>query len=141
MRSAHTTLQVCSQGPAAGRLAHTVDTLLLTYHRVVLNCMDLRTACCPLATRLGSAPDLQLLAPDASHCLTSCSVVPLHLQDVAERIAREARQLLFAPRLMPMDAYEVSELPREGAAAAAVLFVVSTAGQGEFPDNARSFWR
>ena len=103
--------------------------------------MDLRTACCPLATRLGSAPDLQLLAPDASHCLTSCSVVPLHLQDVAERIAREARQLLFAPRLMPMDAYEVSELPREGAAAAAVLFVVSTAGQGEFPDNARSFWR
>ncbi|KAG1663014.1 hypothetical protein FOA52_016029 [Chlamydomonas sp. UWO 241] len=58
-------------------------------------------------------------------------------QDAAERVAREARQLSFAPAVLPMDAYDVTKLPTETLA----VFVISTSGQGEFPENARSFWR
>jgi len=38
-----------------------------------------------------------------------------------------------------MDTYDVHSLPCEKSAG--VIFVVSTTGQGEFPDNARHFWR
>ena len=64
---------------------------------------------------------------------------PMRSQDVAERIGREAKRLLFVPRIMPMDTYDVSGLPLEQSAG--IIFVVSTTGQGEFPDNARRFWR
>lgn len=46
-------------------------------------------------------------------------------QDVAERVFREAKAMAFAPRLLPMDAYDLSELPKESLA----VFVVATAGQ------------
>ncbi|GBF88274.1 hypothetical protein Rsub_00986 [Raphidocelis subcapitata] len=58
-------------------------------------------------------------------------------QDVAEAIGRDAAALLFAPRVMPMDAYPVADLPGEGA----VVFVAATTGQGEPPENMRRFWR
>ncbi|CAL5225422.1 g8237 [Coccomyxa viridis] len=58
-------------------------------------------------------------------------------QDVAERIAREARARHYSPRVQPMDAYDVHLLPEE----AAVVFVTSTTGQGELPSNMRAFWR
>ena len=38
-----------------------------------------------------------------------------------------------------MDAYDMTGLPTE--AAVAVIMVVSTTGQGEFPENSRRFWR
>ena len=38
-----------------------------------------------------------------------------------------------------MDAYDVTRLPIEPSAA--VIMVVSTTGQGEFPSNACRFWR
>jgi hypothetical protein len=84
---------------------------------------------------------------------------------VAERLAREAEYCLYAPRVMPMDVYDVSKLPAEPL----VVFVTSTTGQvggaaartggdlaaaftatqhtccpllqGDVPDNARRFWR
>jgi sulfite reductase alpha subunit-like flavoprotein len=46
-------------------------------------------------------------------------------QDVAERVAREARLLLFAPSVMPMDAYPLQHLPDEKF----VVLVTATTGQ------------
>jgi sulfite reductase alpha subunit-like flavoprotein len=50
---------------------------------------------------------------------------PPRRQDVAEGIAREARLMLFEPRVLAMDAYPAAGLPGE----AAVVFVASTTGQ------------
>ena len=58
-------------------------------------------------------------------------------QDVAERVSREASKLGFAPSVLAMDAFEVTELP----AARRAVFVTSTMGQGDPPSNARSFWK
>lgn len=46
-------------------------------------------------------------------------------QDVAERIAREAEALLWAPRVAAMDAYPITGLPQEQA----IVMVTSTTGQ------------
>jgi sulfite reductase alpha subunit-like flavoprotein len=46
-------------------------------------------------------------------------------QDVAERMAREARLLLFTPSVMPMDAYPLQHLPDEKF----VVLVTATTGQ------------
>jgi len=54
-------------------------------------------------------------------------------QDVAEGIAREARLMLFEPRVLAMDAYPVTGLPAE----AAVVFVASTTGQVRFYGRCR----
>ena len=58
-------------------------------------------------------------------------------QEAAERVAREARARHWSPRVLPADAADLRLLPREHAA----VFVVATAGQGEFPANCRSLWR
>ncbi|KAG2485235.1 hypothetical protein HYH03_016021 [Edaphochlamys debaryana] len=58
-------------------------------------------------------------------------------QDVAERVGREARLRLFAPRVLAMDSYDVTSLPAERL----VVLVASTTGQGDPPDNMRRFWR
>lgn len=55
-------------------------------------------------------------------CLCICVIT---LQDVAERVAREARVLLFAPSIMPMDAYPMQHLPEERF----VLLITATTGQ------------
>lgn len=44
---------------------------------------------------------------------------------MAERVAREARLLLFSPAVMPMDAYPIQQLPAERL----VVLVASTTGQ------------
>jgi hypothetical protein len=49
----------------------------------------------------------------------------LGLQDVAERISREAKRRYYAPRVMPLDTYDVSQLPHE----ALIIFVTATTGQ------------
>ncbi|KAI9183834.1 NAPDH-dependent diflavin reductase [Blastocladiella emersonii ATCC 22665] len=58
-------------------------------------------------------------------------------QDVAERIAREAKRRHFGVHLAAMDDYDRSQLVHGGLA----IFVCSTMGQGEEPDNMKSFWR
>jgi sulfite reductase alpha subunit-like flavoprotein len=47
------------------------------------------------------------------------------LQDVAERVAREAQLLLYTPSIMPMDSYPIQQLPEERF----VIFVTATTGQ------------
>lgn len=83
------------------------------------------------------------------------------LQDVAERIGREAKLRHYHPRIMAMDAFPVTQLPQWEL----VVFVASTTGQvgsaamlvlmwrlgltmtmvwhlqGELPTNMRKFWR
>ena len=66
----------------------------------------------------------------------SVLTMPL-LDQVADMIGREALRLRMTLRCMPMDAYDVRFLPRERF----VVFVASTTGEGEVPDNMRSFWR
>ena len=58
---------------------------------------------------------------------------------MAERVAREAARRHFAPRVLPADAYlpTVARLPGEPA----LVWVASTTGQGDPPDNMRQLWR
>ncbi|KAJ3130383.1 hypothetical protein HK098_002612 [Nowakowskiella sp. JEL0407] len=56
---------------------------------------------------------------------------------LSKRIAAEAKQRGLRPRCMPMDDFEVEDLHKEQF----VVFVVSTAGQGEFPTNSKQFWK
>ncbi|XP_047113285.1 NADPH-dependent diflavin oxidoreductase 1 isoform X1 [Schistocerca piceifrons] len=58
-------------------------------------------------------------------------------QDVAERIWREARRYHFMGPVRAMDDYPVSQLIYERL----VVFVCSTTGQGEEPDNMKQFWK
>lgn len=51
--------------------------------------------------------------------------VTMCVQDVAERIAREAAYQLYEPRVMPMDSYDITKLVSEQL----VIFVTSTTGQ------------
>ncbi|KAL4458060.1 hypothetical protein ABPG75_012925 [Micractinium tetrahymenae] len=60
-------------------------------------------------------------------------------QDVAERIGRETQRRHYAPRVLPADAYapHAASLPGE----AVLVWVASTTGQGDPPDNMRQLWR
>ncbi|KAG0241846.1 NADPH-dependent diflavin oxidoreductase 1 [Actinomortierella wolfii] len=58
-------------------------------------------------------------------------------QDVAENAAREARRLHFSTSVSSMDDYDRSLLIREHF----VVFIASTTGQGEEPDNMKKFWK
>ncbi|XP_061348575.1 NADPH-dependent diflavin oxidoreductase 1 isoform X1 [Gastrolobium bilobum] len=57
--------------------------------------------------------------------------------DAAERLAREAERRGCPINLLSLDQYDPSLLPREEA----VIFVVSTTGQGDTPDSMKVFWR
>ncbi|KAF9216713.1 NADPH-dependent diflavin oxidoreductase 1 [Podila verticillata] len=58
-------------------------------------------------------------------------------QDVAENAAREARRMHFSASVSSMDDYDRSLLIREHF----VVFIASTTGQGEEPDNMKKFWK
>ncbi|XP_072096676.1 NADPH-dependent diflavin oxidoreductase 1 isoform X2 [Mobula birostris] len=58
-------------------------------------------------------------------------------QDVAERIGREGVRRHFVCRVLPLDSYTIADLIQEPL----VVFVCSTTGQGEPPDNMKKFWR
>lgn len=58
-------------------------------------------------------------------------------QDVAERIWREAKRVNLRSTVKCMDDYGVENLIYESI----VVFVCSTTGQGEEPDNMKKFWR
>lgn len=58
-------------------------------------------------------------------------------QDVAERIWRESKRYYFTGTCKPMDDYDVARLINESL----VIFVCSTTGQGEEPDNMKTFWK
>ncbi|XP_006001477.1 NADPH-dependent diflavin oxidoreductase 1 isoform X2 [Latimeria chalumnae] len=58
-------------------------------------------------------------------------------QDVAERVGREAKRRRFTCRVDSLDSYSVANLINEPL----VVFVCSTTGQGDPPDNMKNFWR
>ncbi|KAL6097233.1 ndor1 [Pungitius sinensis] len=58
-------------------------------------------------------------------------------QDTAQRIERQARRRRLLVRVLPLDNYNVASLISESL----VVFVCSTAGQGDPPDNMKIFWR
>src|SRR5271156_2972790 len=58
-------------------------------------------------------------------------------QDLAEEGARMLERLHFASDVVALDEISISEL----GGYELCLFVVATTGQGDFPSNARSFWR
>ncbi|GMF10596.1 unnamed protein product [Phytophthora lilii] len=59
-------------------------------------------------------------------------------QDVAEFVQRRAfNRRLLDTQVLPMDAFPAAQLPQ----CATVVFVVSTTGDGEAPENMRSSWR
>lgn len=58
-------------------------------------------------------------------------------QEVAERIGREARRHFFVPTVQPMDECPVDRLSSESL----TVFVAATTGQGDDPDNMRSFFK
>lgn len=58
-------------------------------------------------------------------------------QEVAERIGREAKRRHFSTRVLPLDKYKITNLIEEPL----VVFVCSTTGQGDPPDNMKMFWR
>lgn len=58
-------------------------------------------------------------------------------QDTAHRIGRQARRRRLKVRVLPLDGYNVAELISESL----VVFVCSTTGQGDPPDNMKNFWR
>lgn len=68
--------------------------------------------------------------PPTARCLHVCLRLQvsrhfLCVQDVAERIEREAKARHYAPCTLAMDAYDVKHLPHEHA----VVLVASTTGQ------------
>ncbi|XP_071946877.1 NADPH-dependent diflavin oxidoreductase 1-like [Antedon mediterranea] len=58
-------------------------------------------------------------------------------EDVAERATRQARRRFYHTRVMPLDLYPISNLINE----TLVVFVCSTTGDGEEPQNMKNFWK
>jgi sulfite reductase alpha subunit-like flavoprotein len=58
-------------------------------------------------------------------------------QDLAETIWRESKRYYFKSCVKSMDDYNVLELINEQC----VIFICSTTGQGEEPDNMKQFWK
>lgn len=58
-------------------------------------------------------------------------------QDVAEGIWRTSKRYGFTGTVQPMDDYDISKLIYEPL----IVFVCSTTGQGDPPENMRNFWR
>ena len=59
------------------------------------------------------------------------------VQEVAERIGREGARLHFNTRVTSMDSFPLTELP----ASTLTVYVASTTGQGEEPDNMKKTWK
>lgn len=58
-------------------------------------------------------------------------------QDMAEEIWRQSKKYHFTGIVKPMNSYDIKNLVNEKI----VIFVCSTTGQGDEPDNMKSFWK
>lgn len=58
-------------------------------------------------------------------------------QEVAERIWRDSKRFYFRTVIKHLDDYNALDLINEQC----VIFVCSTTGQGEEPDNMKLFWK
>jgi len=59
------------------------------------------------------------------------------VQEVAERIGREGDRLHFSTRVSSMDTFPLTEIPTSPL----IVYVASTTGQGEEPDNMKKTWK
>jgi len=57
-------------------------------------------------------------------------------QDVAEEVGRLAERLRFDTTILDLNSFQLRDIKKY----TLVVFTLSTAGQGEMPQNARSFW-
>lgn len=57
--------------------------------------------------------------------------------EVAEDLGREGIKRNFSVKVLDISKFNVLELPQRRL----VIFVCSTAGQGEFPSNMKEFWK
>lgn len=57
--------------------------------------------------------------------------------EIAEDIGREGTKRNFSVKVLDISKFNVLELPQKRL----VIFVCSTAGQGEFPVNMKEFWK
>ncbi|ODV92960.1 hypothetical protein CANCADRAFT_56491 [Tortispora caseinolytica NRRL Y-17796] len=57
-------------------------------------------------------------------------------ESVAKRLGRRSKARGLTPIVLAMDEYPIEDLPQEQN----VIFITSTAGQGEIPQNGRAFW-
>lgn len=57
-------------------------------------------------------------------------------ENLAKRLARRGKARGLKTMVMAMDDYPIEDLPNEQN----IVFLTSTAGQGEFPQNGRTFW-
>ncbi|CAO1436082.1 unnamed protein product [Diamesa hyperborea] len=58
-------------------------------------------------------------------------------QDISENVWRESKKFHFKGSVMSMDDYDVRKLIDEEV----VIFICSTTGQGDEPDNMKNFWK
>ncbi|XP_060528344.1 NADPH-dependent diflavin oxidoreductase 1 isoform X2 [Cylas formicarius] len=58
-------------------------------------------------------------------------------QDLTERLYRESKRFYFGSVVKSLDQYNVIDLVKEQCA----IFICSTTGQGEEPDNMKHFWK
>jgi sulfite reductase alpha subunit-like flavoprotein len=58
-------------------------------------------------------------------------------QDIAEEIGRLTERLHFETTILDLDSVQLRDVVKP----TIVIFAISTAGQGEMPQNARSFWK
>ena len=58
-------------------------------------------------------------------------------QEVAERVGREGERLHFSTEVRDLDSFDVRRLPTSPL----VVYVASTTGQGEEPDNMKKTWK
>ena len=58
-------------------------------------------------------------------------------QDVAEEVGRLAERLRFDTTVLDCDSVQLRDVVKY----TVVIFALSTAGQGEMPQNARAFWK
>ncbi|KAK5900433.1 hypothetical protein CgunFtcFv8_025393 [Champsocephalus gunnari] len=99
---------------------------------------------------ISARPPLHQLGPPARILLTKTTVMmsqPSLLvlygsqtgtaQDTAQRIGRQAQRRRLQVQVLPLDHYNVAGLISESL----VVFVSSTAGQGDPPDNMKNFWK
>ncbi|KAK5118402.1 hypothetical protein LTR62_002916 [Meristemomyces frigidus] len=58
-------------------------------------------------------------------------------QDLAEEVGRLTERLRFTTTVLDLDSISLRDLVKH----TVIIFTISTTGQGEFPQNARRFWR
>ncbi|KAJ3137914.1 hypothetical protein HK101_003800 [Irineochytrium annulatum] len=93
----------------------------------------------PTATTDTPAP----VPPPASSTTLPSSVLVLYAsqtgnaESIATHIASEAGSRGYDSRCFKLDDHEKADLPRKGP----IVFIVSTTGDGDPPDNATKFWR